>query len=443
MNFVTPAKRAPGYHGDDRWLLLWAALIGVVGALATVAFHEAMALAERLATGHPGGLVSAAQALPMWQRAITPALGGLAAGLILWLARRINHGRKQSEYLEAIAVGDGRQDVNGTLLRGLSSLCTIASGGSVGREGAMVQLAAATGSWTGRLGRFDGDDLRLLLACGAAAGFASAYDAALSGAIFIAEIVYGTLAIRRLGPLMVASVVANVTVHQVLGYEPVYTIPPLHVVSLWELPIFLLMGLAMGALAPLYMGVLDGARRLTASMRLGLPLKLALGGLIVGLISMAFPQVWGNGYSVVNDVLHSPWPLALVVAVLVAKVLATAATTGSGAVGGVFTPTIFVGAMLGLLAGSLAHALWPGSSMPTVYAVIGMGTFLAATTHAPLMSFLIVFEMTLEYQLVPALMLSCLVAYHVSRAIRPQSIYHEVLHRGNEDDVGPNPDTVR
>ncbi len=242
---------------------------------------------------------------------------------------------------------------------------------------------------------------------------------------------------------MVASVVANVTVHQVLGYEPVYTIPPLHVVSLWELPIFLLMGLAMGALAPLYMGVLDGARRLTASMRLGLPLKLALGGLIVGLISMAFPQVWGNGYSVVNDVLHSPWPLALVVAVLVAKVLATAATTGSGAVGGVFTPTIFVGAMLGLLAGSLAHALWPGSSMPTVYAVIGMGTFLAATTHAPLMSFLIVFEMTLEYQLVPALMLSCLVAYHVSRAIRPQSIYHEVLHRGNEDDVGPNPDTVR
>lgn len=443
MNFVTPAKRAPGYHGDDRWLLLWAALIGVVGALATVAFHEAMALAERLATGHPGGLVSAAQALPMWQRAITPALGGLAAGLILWLARRINHGRKQSEYLEAIAVGDGRQDVNGTLLRGLSSLCTIASGGSVGREGAMVQLAAATGSWTGRLGRFDGDDLRLLLACGAAAGFASAYDAALSGAIFIAEIVYGTLAIRRLGPLMVASVVANVTVHQVLGYEPVYTIPPLHVVSLWELPIFLLMGLAMGALAPLYMGVLDGARRLTASMRLGLPLKLALGGLIVGLISMAFPQVWGNGYSVVNDVLHSPWPLALVVAVLVAKVLATAATTGSGAVGGVFTPTIFVGAMLGLLAGSLAHALWPGSSMPTVYAVIGMGTFLAATTHAPLMSFLIVFEMTLEYQLVPALMLSCLVAYHVSRAIRPQSIYHEVLHRGNEDDVGPNPDTGR
>ncbi len=431
MKRAAPAQRAPGYHGDDRWLLLWAALIGVVGALATVAFHEGMALAERLATGHPGSLVSAAEALAPWRRVITPALGGVAAGVFLWLARRVANGRKQSDYLEAIAVGDGRQDVGGTVLRGLSSLCTIGSGGSIGREGAMVQLAAATGSWIGQLGRFDGDDLRLLLACGAAAGFAAAYDAALSGAIFIAEIVYGTLAIRRLGPLMVASVVANVTVHQVLGYEPVYKIPPLHVASLWELPLFLLMGLALGALAPLFMGVLDGAHRFTQRLPLGLPLKLALGGLIVGAISAWRPQVWGNGYSVVNDVLHTPWPLLLVFTVLIAKVLATAATAGSGAVGGVFTPTIFVGAMLGMLAGSVAHALWPGSSMPVVYAVIGMGAFLAATTHAPLMSFLIVFEMTLEYQLVPALMLSCLAAYHVSRAIRPQSIYHEALHRGS------------
>ncbi len=438
MKRTAPAPHAAGYHGDDRWLLLWAALIGLAGALTTVAFHEGMAFTERVATGHPGSLVAAARTLSPWRRALTPALGGIAAGVFLWLARRIANGKHQSDYLEAIAVGDGHQGVRDTLLRSLSSLCTIGSGGSVGREGAMVQLAAATGSWLGRLGRFDGDDLRLLLACGAAAGFASAYDAALSGPIFIAEIVYGTLAIRRLGPLMVASVVANVTVHQVLGYEPVYKIPPLHVASLWELPLFLLMGLILGALAPLFMGVLDGTRRLFKRLPLGLPLKLAFGGLVVGAISAWRPEVWGNGYSVVNDVLQAPtWPLLVIVAVLIAKVFATAATTGSGAVGGVFTPTIFVGALLGLLAGSAAHAVWPGSSLPAVYAVIGMGAFLAATTHAPLMSFLIVFEMTLEYQLVPALMLSCLAAYHVSRAIRPQSIYHEALHRDTATEEDP------
>jgi chloride channel protein, CIC family len=434
------AAQAPGYHGDDRWLLLWAALIGVAGGLATVAFHEGTVFTEKFMTGHPGSLVAAAEALGPWRRAITPAMGGLAAGAFLWWARRITKGKKQADYLEAIAVGDGRQDVCNTLLRSVSSLCTIASGGSIGREGAMVQLAAATGSWIGQLARFAGDDLRLLLACGAAAGFASAYDAALSGAIFIAEIVYGTLTIRRLGPLMVASVIANVTVHQVLGYEPVYNIPPLRVASLWDLPLFVLLGLLLGALAPLFMGVLDSARRLARCLPLGPPLKLALGGLVVGAISVWRPEVWGNGYSVVNAVLHTAWPLSLILAVLAAKILATAATTGSGAVGGVFTPTIFVGALLGMIAGSGANAVWSGSSLPVVYAVVGMGAFVAATTHAPLMSFLIVFEMTLEYQLVPALMLACLAAYHVSRAIRPESIYHDALHRGTA--IEENTDTV-
>ena len=413
---------------DDRWLLLWAALIGLIGASATAAFHEGMTLTERVATGHPGSLVAAADALGPWRRAITPALGGIVAGAFLWWAQRIARGRKQSDYIEAIAAGDGRQDPGGTFLRSASSLVTIASGGSIGREGAMVQLAAATGSWIGQLARFEDDDLRLLLACGAAAGFASAYDAALSGAIFIAEIVYGTLAIRRLGPLMVASVTANVTVHQLLGYQPVYFIPPLQVASLWELPLFLLLGLLLGVFAPLFMGILDGAQTLGTHLGLPLPLKLALGGMMVGVISVWYPEVWGNGYSVVNGLLHAPWPTMLVISVLAAKILATAATTGSGAVGGVFTPTIFVGALLGLLSGTATHALWSNSSLP-VYAVIGMGAFLAATTHAPLMSFLIVFEMTLEYQLVPALMLACLAAYHVSRALRPRSIYHQALHR--------------
>src|SRR5260370_41727489 len=137
----------------------------------------------------------------------------------------------------------------------------------------------------------------------------------------------------------------------------------------------------LGALAPAFMELLDGARRLVQGLPLSLPLRLALGGLVVGTISVWRPEVWGNGYSVVNSVLHTPWPLLLVLSVLIAKIFATAATVGSGAVGGVFTPPIFVGTPLGLLAGSTAHALWPGSSLPILYPVIGMGALLAATQH--------------------------------------------------------------
>jgi CIC family chloride channel protein len=123
-------EHSPGYQGDNRWLLLWAGLIGLLGALATVVFHEVMRLTETLATGHPGGVVAAARALSPWRRAITPALGGLAAGVFLGWARRMAHGKRTSDYLEAIAVGDGREDVAGNLLQCASSLCTIGSGGS-------------------------------------------------------------------------------------------------------------------------------------------------------------------------------------------------------------------------------------------------------------------------------------------------------------------------
>ena len=371
----------------------------------------------------------------MARRAVTPAIGGLLAGAVLLVARRVAHGRRQHDYIEAIAKGNGRQEVAGTLLRcGSPSLLTIASGGSIGREGAMVQLSAATGSWIGQVARFSGGDLRLLLACGAAAGFASAYDAALSGAVFIAEIVYGTLAIRRLGPLMVASVTANVTVHQVLGYKPVYDIPPLQVASLWELPIFLLLGLLLGAFAPVFMCILDGTGKLAARARLPLPLQLGAGGLVVGLISVWRPQVWGNGYSVVNDVLHAPWPAAFVVSVLAAKIIATAATTGSGAVGGVFTPTLFVGALIGLLAGVSSRTRRGPHSSPADGLRRDRHGRLPCRDHpCPIDVIPDRFWMTLEYQLVPALMLACaLHSYHVSRAIRPRvPIYNRALLRGN------------
>ncbi|WP_347333169.1 chloride channel protein, partial [Ralstonia pseudosolanacearum] len=176
------------------------------------------------------------------------------------------------------------------------------------------------------------------------------------------------------------------------------------------------------------------ARGAFARTRLPQALRLALGGLIVGALSIRVPEVWGNGYSVVNGFLHAPWLWQTVALVLVCKVGATAASAGSGAVGGVFTPTLFCGAALGLLYGTGMHALLPGAApVPVSYAVVGMGALLAATTHAPLMSILMIFEMTLSYQVVLPLMLACITGYVTAHATGAPSVYARALARNRDD----------
>jgi len=176
--------------------------------------------------------------------------------------------------------------------------------------------------------------------------------------------------------------------------------------------------------------LLDFSKRQFQKTALPLPVRLGLGGLLVGLLSVQVPEVWGNGYSVVNSLLHTDWLWSTVLLVLTFKIVATALTTGSGAVGGIFTPTLFVGAAIGFLFGDVAHTVLPHAiSAPFAYAMVGMGAFLAAATSAPLMAILMIFEMTLSYQVVLPLMLSCVVAYVVARSLNGKSMYDITLKR--------------
>ena len=413
LTLLSPGGREPPL------LLPLAALAGILGALVTVLFREGIGGLEWLLGGHGGGLVEMSIGLPRWQRLLLPAVGGLVAGLILQEIGARLGGLRTTDYMEAIAVGDGRIGIRQSLVRAASSLCTVASGGSIGREGAMVQLAAMVASTLGRLARFNQDSLRLLVAAGAAAGLASAYNAPIAAALFVAEIVLGSIAIEHIGPPIVASAIANLTVHDFLGYAPVYVIPDFRIVSDWELWLYLLLGLIAGHMAPVFLNLLERAHRLFARLPVPLAVRLGLGGLIVGAISVYEPQVWGNGYGVVNSVLLAPWIWQALLTVLVLKMLATAATHGSGAVGGAFTPTLFVGALLGALFGTLVQMLLPtGTAPPNAYAVVGMGAMLAGTTHAPLMSILMVFEMTMDYRIVLPLMLAVVVAHYTARRYR-------------------------
>ena len=411
--------------------LLWAGLIGFLGALITAAFGRTVQGFAFALTGKIGSIVEVSMALEPWQRMAVPLIGSCLAGLTLQYGMNLAKGRQTTDYMEAVSVGDGFISVRASLVKSLSSIFTIGSGGSIGREGAMVQLAAMVGSTLGRILSFPARTRRLLVACGAAAGVASAYNAPLAASIFVSEILLGSIELESIGPIIVSAVVANATFHQLLGFAPVYQMPTVHLVSSWEMFFYLLLGLLAGNLAPAFLWLLDQARHLFRLKPMPLTMRLTLGGLTVGAISVVNPMVWGNGYSVVNSILHDPWTWDALLAVLVCKLLATAAMVGSGAVGGVFTPTLFCGSVLGALTGTAVHHLWPAlTGPPSAYAVVGMGAFLGATTHAPLMSILMVFEMTRQYEVLLPLMLAAIVADHMARRFgHGKSIYSESLKR--------------
>ena len=424
-------------HEDLAGVVFWATLVGLVGALASVVFRESIRLFTMLFTGYTPmvgqseGLVDAASRLAWWHRALVPGVGGVLAGWVLHFVGRTFVSHRAVEYIEAVKVGDGKIGFRASILKSFASLLTISSGGSIGREGSMVQLAAMLGSRLGLLARAPIPRLRLMVACGVAAGIAAAYNAPISGALFASEIVLGSTSMESFGPLVIASVISSSTIRRFLGYGSVFDVPHIVFASNWELIFYIFLGVLLGHLAPPFLALIDFAKAQFVRLKLPLYWQLGLGGLVVGCISAGVPEVWGNGYSVVSHILQGQLIGVWLVVVLLAKVLATSATVGSGGVGGVLTPSLFVGASIGGLIGGVFHGLLPHvASVPTAYALIGMGGFLAATTQAPLTSIMLIFEMTLDYNIVLPLMLACVTAHYTAKVYRKgQSVYHATLSR--------------
>jgi chloride channel protein, CIC family len=424
--WVTGLLEPSEWHGT----LFWAGLVGFLGALASIAFREALSWLHLWVTGSAAGLVASFQLLPPWRRLVTPALGGLAAGAILLLGTRIARGASTTDYLEAILIGDGRVSSRSSLVKSLAALFSIASGSSIGREGPMVQLSAMVASLAGRLRGFVRPHLRLLVACGSAAGIASAYNAPIAGSLFVAEIILGTIAIESLGPLAFSAVVATLTVRGISGVHRLYDVPAFTLHSAWEMIPYFVLAMAAGTMAPFFVRSLRWGERLFVASRLPVLMRLALGGLVVGALAIRVPQVCGNGYSMVLTVLNGDLAWQTLLLVFACKWLATATSFGSGAPGGVFTPTLFMGASLGYLYGTGVHHVWPGGAVdPRAFALVGMGAFLSAATHAPLMALVMLFELTLSYDIILPLMMGSVVAYYAARGIEGASIYSEALRR--------------
>jgi len=414
--------------------LCWAAVAGVMGALSALAFRGGTDLVHSLLTGNSEGIVDSFRDLEWWQRLSVPAVGGLMAGLVLLFGKRLHPGQSSTDYMEAIVIGSGQLPVRASLVKSTAAMFSIASGGSIGREGPMVQLSAVAASWLGRWRKMSAPQLRLLVACGAAAGIASAYNAPIAGSFFVAEIILGTIAMESLGPLAVSAVAATLTMRALSNAHTLYKVPEFELHSLWEIGPFVMLGILAGTLAPLFLRSLRQVEGLFARTNLPVPARLALGGLVVGGIAVWVPEVCGNGYSIVVAILNGRLLWTALLLVLACKWIATAASFGSGAPGGVFTPTLFMGATLGYLYGTAVHAVWPlGAADPQAFALVGMGALLAAASHAPVMAIIMLFEMTLSYDIIMPLMLSSVVAYYTARGIEDQSLYSEALQKKAAD----------
>ena len=410
--------------------LLWAALAGFLGALASLLFSALSEGVHEVLTHSRAGVVESIRQLPWWGALAVPAAGGLCGGLVLQFGRKLSRGQSSTDYMEAIVIGTGRMPVRSSLLKSAAALFSIGSGGSIGREGPMVQLAAVTASFIGRARRFTPPQQRLLVACGAAAGIASAYNAPIAGSFFVAEISLGTIAMESLGPLVVSAVVAALTIRTLTNAAQLYYVPPFQMNSAWEMGPYVVLGLLSGVIAPWFLRTLRGSERLFVRTRLPLSLRLGLGGLVVGAIAVWVPEVCGNGYSVVLSILNGAIAWKLLVLFFACKWLATASSFGSGAPGGVFTPSLFMGASSGYLFGTLVHEIWPaGAGEPRAFALVGMGAFLSAATRAPVMAVIMLFEMTLSYDIILPLLLCSVLAYYTARGIEEQSLYSESLKR--------------
>ena len=407
---------------------VWAALAGMASAAITMGFRLLIRLLERtLTTPQPYGLVAAALSLSPISRIFVGTIGGLFAGTLLWLgvkwAAQAPSGDRHIDYIDAARLGEADLNDRTTLARSASSLISVVSGASVGREGPMVQLAAWVSVVLGRLLKLPPAERNALMVCGIASGIGAAYQAPVAGVVFVLELALGFLARHTVAPVLIAVAASSIVIHGLGLSEPIYIIPVVGLAP-GHLGFAALTGLLCGGLGTGLLYGVECSRTVFARIS-ALPLRVMLGGLLAGGLSALTPEVWGNGYSTVSSVLHGGALVQWVAWVLLIKLLATLFSAGSGAVGGLFTPTLFIGATSGFLLGdmslSIVPAQWVGA--PETVAVIGMAAALAAATQAPLMAIIMVLEMTGQFQLSVPIMLAVGVAYAVSTHLGTRPLY--------------------
>lgn len=418
-----------------------AVLVGLLTGGASIGFVWLI----RAATQFFGEVRRALHAVSPLLVVFVPAFGGLGAGLLItYVAEELRYGGIPP-VLRSIALQGSRLRARLVWAKPLATAICIGSGGSAGRVGPIVQLGAALGSQVGQRFHLTDERIRNLVACGAAGGIASTFNAPIAGVFFALEVILGEFTETYFATIVISAVTSSIVSRSVLDTEVIFAVPTITQTQPLEIVFHGALGVLAALVAWSFITTFYGTKDLTARLRrVPAPLRPALGGLLLGVLGLAAPQVLGGGFEQIELALEGGLPLALMALLVPLKLLATDLTLGTGSSGGLFAPVLFMGAMLGGAFGELLHLLLPAAALAPsgAYALVGMAAVFSAAAHAPMTALLIIFEMSGSYNLILPLMLAAGISTVVARALQPESVYtlslaRQGLHvrRGQELDV--------
>lgn len=422
-------------HLDENTIILIiASAIGIVGGFGAVGFRVLIEFIQTIAIGGDNNILETVSALPWHQKLLLPSIGGLIIGPLIHFLGKETKGHGVPEVMEAVALRGGRIRSRVMFLKAFVSAVTIGTGGSVGREGPIVQIGSSLGSTFGQWLRVSQDRLKILVACGAAAGIAATFNAPIAGVMFSVEIILGNYAIATLVPLIMSSVMATIIGRWYFGDIPAFEIPHYGMGSAWEIGPYILLGIASGAVAVGFVRLLYSLEDFADKIQMKDWIKTPLILFLVGVMILYFPQVYGVGYDTITQVLKAEMVWHMLLLLVFVKMFATSITLAAGGSGGIFAPSLFLGAVFGGLFGTLMQFLFPDVVISSgAYAVVGMSAMVAGTTHAPLTAFLVIFEMTGDYKLILPLMICSILASFVASIVKKDSIYTMKLTRRGVD----------
>ncbi len=418
--------------------LFLAILIGVLAGYGAVLFKYILKSMQWIFYQDTNDFLFISDTIPLWMKIVMPAAGGLVVGLVVNKFASEAKGHGVPEVIQAIALRGGRIRKRVAAVKIFASAVTIGSGGSVGREGPMVQIGSSIGSSIGQLFKIPSVHMRTMVGCGAAAGIAATFNAPIAGVLFALEIIIGDFGVMQFSPVVLASVTATTISRYYFGDFPHFDIPEYSIVSLWEFFFYPILGVVTGFVALAFTKILYWGEDVFDNIAIPEWIKPAIGGAMLGCVFAIFPEVFGVGYGAMNAALNNSMELSVVFILIFVKILASTITLGSGGSGGIFAPSLFMGCMTGGAFGLVLHALLPGqTALPGAYALVAMGGVVAGTTYAPITAILIIFEMSGNYSIILPLMLTCITATVMNSTIRRASIYTtKLLRRGIDIEAG-------